>query len=155
MKSVRILAATATFASVSLLSCGWSTQAGLSLSVYSAQAAPRHVAMHRHYRHRYSPNPVAAGADLAAGAVGAAGAMTAGAVGTAAAIASAPFGGPYPYYGGGYYASSTWGDYECRWGSPGCRPYAERWAQSGPTWHGGGRDISRPGGRGVSRKPAE
>jgi len=140
MKRVNMAVAAATFASASLLSIGWSAQQGVSLSIDAAQAAPHHAAMHGHYRHR-GMNPVAAGAGLAAGAFG-----------TAAAIATAPFGGPN--YGNGYYASSAWGDYECRGGSPGCRPNAQRWASSGPSMDGGRRDRSRPGGRGVSRKPA-
>jgi hypothetical protein len=125
MTRAKMAVAAATFASASLLSFGWSAQ-GVSLAVAAAQAAPRHEAMHRHYRHRYGANPVAAGADVAAGAVGAAGALAAGAIGTAGAFAAAPFGGPY--YGNGYYSSSTWGDYDCGPNRPGCRPYAERWA---------------------------
>jgi hypothetical protein len=122
MTRAKMAVAAATFASASLLSFGWSAQ-GVSLAVDAAQAAPRHEAMHRHYRHHYGANPVAAGADVAAGA---AGALAAGAIGTAGAIAAAPFGGPY--YGNGYYSSSTWGDYDCGPNRPGCRPYAERWA---------------------------
>lgn len=153
MTRLKIAVAAATFASASLLSLSWSAHQGVSLAVDAAQAESQHVAMHRHYRHRYAQNPVAAGADLAAGAIGTAGALAAGAIGTAGAIAAAPFGGPD--YGDGYYSASTWGDYDCRMGAPGCRPYAEKWAQSGPTYHGGGRDISRPGGRGVSRRAAD
>jgi hypothetical protein len=118
MTRVQMAVAAASFASVSLLSFGWSADEGLSLTVAAAQAAPQHVAMHRHYRHRYGANPVAAGANVAAGVVGAA-------IGTAGAIAAAPFGGPY--YGNGYYSGSTWGDHDCGPGRPGCRPYAERW----------------------------
>jgi hypothetical protein len=125
MVRVKTGVAAATFASVSLLSFGWSAHQGVSLAVAAAQAAPQHVAMHRHYRHRYGVNPVAAGANVAAGAVNTAGALAAGVIGSAGAIAAAPFGGPY--YGNGYYSGSTWGDYDCGPGRPGCRPYAERW----------------------------
>jgi hypothetical protein len=97
----------------------------------------RHVARgyygeRRMARPYYGPNPVAAGADIAAGAVNTAGAVAAGAIGTAGAIAAAPFGaGPYaagPGYDGPYYASSAWGDYECRPGAGPyeCRPYASK-----------------------------
>ncbi len=158
MSSGKIAVAAAAFASMTLLSFGWSAQHGVSLSVASAQAkesremtskqhvarhatrvAPRHEArMARTYGDRrmarapYGPNPVQAGANVAAGAVNTAGAVAAGAIGTAGAIAAAPFGaGPYamgPGYEGPYYASSAWGDYECR---PGvgpydCRPYASK-----------------------------
>ena len=158
MSSGKIAVAAAAFASVTLLSFGWSAQHGVSLSVATAQAkegremASKHVARHaarvsprrdarmahRTYGERrvgrpyYGPNPVQAGADVAAGAVNTAGAVAAGAIGAAGAIAAAPFGaGPYamgPGYEGPYYASSAWGDYECR---PGvgpydCRPYASK-----------------------------
>ncbi len=101
------------------------------LPIVGAQAAkhPRHM-MHAH---RYGPNPVAAGADIAGGAVDTAGMLAFGAIGTATAIAAAPFGGgPYAYDagpgwgGGGYYAPSGYGDFECRPGYPGCRPYAAK-----------------------------
>jgi hypothetical protein len=97
-------------------------------SITGAQAAAdhthamKHVAAHHHHHMR---GPVAAGADLAAGAVDTAGAVAAGAIGTAGAIAAAPFGGG-PYAGNGYYASSTWGDFDCSPGYPGCRPYASK-----------------------------
>jgi len=83
----------------------------LPLSIGGAQARVHHTHLH----HRVL-NPVAAGADLAAGAIG-----------TAAAIAGAPFGAG-PYAGpGGYYASSTWGDFDCTSATyPGCRPYASK-----------------------------
>lgn len=174
MSSGKIAVAAATFASVTLLSFGWSAQHGVSLSVASASAqekqqakegremASKHVARHggrvssrhearmahrgygerqvagryagerRMARPSYGPNPIQAGPDVAAGAVNTAGAVAAGAIGTAGAIAAAPFGeGPYamgPGYEGPYYASSAWGDYECR---PGvgpydCRPYASK-----------------------------
>jgi hypothetical protein len=175
----KIAVAAATFASVTLLSFGWSDQHGASLSVASAQAqeqqqeqaqarerraepskemtskemtskemtsrrarmSPRHERRiaRRDYGERgrahpyYSPNPVQAGADVAAGAVNAAGAVAAGAVNTAGAIvgaATSPYdayaSGPYAGMDNGYYASSTWGDYECQSGSPGCKPYSAK-----------------------------
>lgn len=163
MKPKTIAIGAATFACAALLSVSWSEQRGVSLSIQSAQAAHARTAQMRQQPHGHmrrvsrgygrGPNPVNAGANIAAGAVNTAGAIAFGALDTAGAIASAPFGGPG--WNDGYYASSTWGDYECPYGAPGCRPNAERWAQSGPTYHGGGTDISRPGGRGVSRKAAD
>jgi hypothetical protein len=163
MNPKKIVVVVTTFACTALLSASWSEQSGISLSVQSAQAAHGKTSqMHRHSRghtgqvsrgYGRGPNPVDAGVNIAAGAMNTAGAMAFGAIDTAGAIVTAPFGGPG--WTDGYYASSTWGDYDCRMGAPGCRPYAERWAQSGPTYHGGGRDISRPGGRGVSRKAAD
>ena len=154
MSPGKIAVAAATFACTALLSFGWSPQNGASLSIESAQAqanessaatakkrvshvaAPKkqvaNVSHRRHWRaaQAHAPNPVAAGAGLAAGAVNTAGAIAAGAVNTAGAIATAPFGGPYatgPYAGpGGYYAASAWGDYDCRPGAAGCRPYASK-----------------------------
>jgi hypothetical protein len=128
----RIAVAATTFACVTLLSVGWSGERGVSLSVASAQAATKHAShmaagphrYHRRYGRGYGPNPVAAGADIAAGAVNTAGALAAGAIGTAGAIAAAPFGGPY--YGDGYYSPSNWGDFDCRAGYAGCRPYREK-----------------------------
>jgi hypothetical protein len=163
MNPKKLAVAATTFTCAALLSVSWSQQSGLSLSVQNALAAPAKTAqMHHHARghmrqvsrgYGRGPNPVQAGADIAAGAVNTAGALAFGAIDTAGAIATAPFGGPG--WNDGYYASSTWGDYDCRIAAPGCRPYAERWAQSGPSYEGGGRDISRPGGRGVSRKAAD
>ena len=156
--------AAATFACAALLSVSWSEQGGVSLSVQGAQAAhAKNAQMSRHSRGHMTrmsrgygrgPNPVEAGANIAAGAVNTAGALAFGALDTAGAIATAPFGGPGWNDGYGYYASSTWGDYDCSYGAAGCRPYADKWAQSGPSYLGGGRDISRPGGRGVSRNAA-
>ena len=159
MNPKKIVVAAATFACAALLSPNLSQQGGISLAVESANAAHGSLHMHRHARthmahaHAYARGPVEAGADIAAGAVNAAGAIAFGALDTAGAIAAAPFYGPS--WNDGYYSTSTWGDYDCRIGAPGCRPYAERWAQSGPTYHGGGRDISRPGGRGVGRRAAD
>jgi hypothetical protein len=134
MNPGRIAIAATAFACTALL--------GVSLSVDSVQAqtreghmasskqmASRHVAaaprghMRRHvargYARGYGPNPLEAGADVAAGAIG-----------TAGAIAAAPFGaGPYaaaPGWNEGYYASSTWGDFDCRPGYAGCQPYSSK-----------------------------
>lgn len=125
----RIAVAATTFVCMTLVSLGWSEQHGVSLSIASAQAQAKHpraskhmaAGSHRHYgrvSRGYGPNPVAAGAGLAAGAVDTAGALAFGAIDTAGAIAAAPF--------GGYYAPGTWGDYDCRPGYPGCRPYAQK-----------------------------
>jgi len=126
----RIAIAATSFACMTLLSSGWSEQRGVSLGIASAQAqtdrpqASKHIAAgsHRHgqrvVRRGYGPNPVAAGADLAAGAAD-----------TAGAIAAAPFGGSYagaPGWDSGYYAPSAWGDFDCRPGYAGCRPYASK-----------------------------
>ena len=133
----RIAVAATTFACMTLLSFGWSGQHGVSLGIASAQAqtdqpqASKHMAAgsHRHgqrvVRRGYGPNPVAAGADLAAGAADTAGELAAGAIGTAAA----PFGGSYAQTPGpdsGYYAPSAWGDFDCRPGYAGCRPYGSK-----------------------------
>src|ERR1700722_18126238 len=133
MNSKKLAVAATTFTCAALLSVSWSQQSGVSLSVQNAQAAPAKTAqmhhMRGHMRHAsrgYGRGPVEAGADIAAGAVNTAGALAFGALDTAGAIATAPFGGPdwNGGYNGGYYASSTWGDYDCRFGAPGCRPYA-------------------------------
>lgn len=139
MSLAKIAVAATSVACMTLVSFGWSAQRGVSLSIAGAQAQTQHAqasrhmaASHRHdrrvVRRGYGPNPVAAGAGLAAGAVNTAGAVAAGAIGTAGAIATAPFRGAYaadPGWGG-YYSPGTWGDYDCRPGSPGCRPYAEK-----------------------------
>ena len=164
MSPKTITVAAATFACAALLSVSWSEQRGVSLNIQTAQAAHAKAAQMSHHSRGHmsrvsrgygrGPNPIDASANIAGGAVNTAGALAFGALDTAGAIATAPFGGPG--WNGGYYSSSTWGDYDCRYGSAGCRPYAERWAaQSGPTYHGGGRDVSRVGGRGVSRKSAD
>ncbi len=150
MSPGKIAIAATAFACTTLLSFGWSEQHGASLSVASAQAMedtkahkdtrastsyrqshrrPAHVAA-RYERRSAStygpgPNPVAAGAAVAAGAVD-----------TAAGIARAatspwvyPGGGPYAAEGwdGSGYASSPWGDYECRPTSRfECRSYASK-----------------------------
>jgi hypothetical protein len=163
----KIVIAATTFACAAILSVSYSDQRGVSLGVQGAQAAPAktsHMMHHSrgHMGRGYARGPVDAGANVAAGAVNTAGAIAFGAINTAGAIATAPFGGPgwndSSGWNGGYYQSSSWGDYECRPGGRwACRPNAERWAQSaqsGPSYTGGRRDMSRPGGRGVSRKPA-
>jgi hypothetical protein len=145
----RIAVAATTFVCMTLLSVGWSGQHGVSLGIASAQAqasepqaskqqaskpqASKHMAASSHRQGRRivrgTPNPVAAGADLAAGAADTAGAAAAGAIGTAGAIAAAPFGGSYaqaPGSDSGYYAPSAWGDFDCRPGYAGCRPYSSK-----------------------------
>jgi hypothetical protein len=89
----------------------------------------------RYYGERryYGANPVEVGADVAAGAAYTAGAVAAGALNTAGAIvgaATSPYdayaSGPYSGWDNGYYASSAWGDYECRPGWSGCQPYSAK-----------------------------
>jgi hypothetical protein len=145
----RIAVAATTFACMALLSFGWTEQRGVSLGIASAQAQTdqpqaskqqaskqKHMAAGPQQRHGqrvvrrgYGPNPAAAGADLAAGAADTAGELAAGAIGTAGAIAAAPFGGSYaqaPGSDSGYYAPSAWGDFDCRPGYAGCRPYGSK-----------------------------
>jgi hypothetical protein len=129
MKLGKIAIATATFVCTALLSFGWSAeQRGVSLSIESAQArvgrpltpvSVAGVARRQYRRAGYGYGAGVVGAGLAAGAIGA----------TAVAAATSPWG----YYGGyggggGYYAGSTWGDYECH---PShtyvCQPYAAKW----------------------------
>jgi hypothetical protein len=132
MSPGKIAVAATAFACMTLVSFDWSEQRGLSLSIDSAQArvgrpqtsASAAGVSRRHYRqtaHRYGP--AAVGAGLAAGAIGTGAAVT--------AAATSPWGyrgGPYAATGGdGYYASSAWGDYDCR--APHayeCRPYASK-----------------------------
>jgi hypothetical protein len=123
----KIAIATATFACTALLSFGWSEQRGVSLSIESAQArvgrplTPVSVAgvARRNYRR--------AGYGYGAGVVGAG--LAAGAIGTAAVVAGTS---PWGYYGdngmaGGYYGTSTWGDYECHFSHTyACSPYAAK-----------------------------
>jgi hypothetical protein len=138
MSPGKLAIAAATFACMTLLSIGWSERNGATLSITSAEARTGQVATstkasavsRRHYgRTAYRRGPVAGatavGAGLAAGAVGTATAVT--------AAATSPWGyagGPYasaegPY--GGYYASSQWGDYECRPTSAHeCKPFASK-----------------------------
>jgi len=114
----KIAIATATFACTALLSFGWSEQRGVSLSIDSAEArigrplTPVSVAgvARRQYRR--------AGYGYGYG-VGVAGA------GLAVAAATSPAG--YYGYNAGYYAPSTWGDYECRFTHTyACSPYAAK-----------------------------
>jgi len=139
MRPGKIAVAATTFACVTLLSFGWSEQRGVSLSIESAQARVDHApsqVRHRGAAHRtfgraaYAPNPVAAGVGLAAGAIGTAAAATAAATSPwgYGYYGGGPYAGPAPGWGGdAYYASSPWGDYECRaphaWE---CRPYASK-----------------------------
>jgi hypothetical protein len=120
MRLGKIAIATATFACTALLSFSWSEQRGVLLSVESAQArvgrpltpvSVAGVARRQYRRAGYGYGAGVVGAGLAAGAIGA----------TAVAAATSP-------WGGGYYAGSTWGDYECH---PShtyvCQPYAAKW----------------------------
>ena len=136
----KISIATATFACAMLISFDWSAQQGVSLSVESAQArvgrplTPVSVAgvARRQYRR------AGYGYGYGAGMVGAG--LAIGAAATVAA-ATSPWGWGYnsqPYYGdsyaytdasqtaaGGYYASSPWGNYDCRYPHAwDCQPYA-------------------------------
>ena len=139
----KIAIATTTFACTALLSVGWSEQRGASLSIESAQArvgrplTPVSVAGVARRQDRRA----AYGYGYGAGVVGAG--VAAAAIGTAAAAATSPWGygygsyayagGPYAYGGSGYFASSPWGDYECRnpYGYP-CNPYeAKNWWGTG------------------------
>jgi len=122
----KIAIATATFACTALLSFGWSEQRGVSLSIDSAEArigrplTPVSVAgvARRQYRragYGYGYGVGVAGAGLAAATYGTA----------AVAAATSPAG--YYGYNGGYYAPSTWGDYECRFTHTyACSPYAAK-----------------------------
>lgn len=136
-----IALSTTTFALAMLLSVDWSAQRTVTLSVDSAQArvgrplTPVSVAgvARRQYRrgaYGYGYGAGVVGAGLAAGAV------------AATAAATYPwgyqaYGQPYhqeayytayaadPNWAGGYYASSPWGDYECRIPHPyECQPYS-------------------------------
>src|SRR3974390_51723 len=134
----KVAIATATFACTALLSVSWSEQRGASLSIESAQArvgrplTPVSVAG---VARRQNRRP-ASGYGYGAGVVGAG--VAAAAIGTAAAASPwgyygsgygsyAYAGGPYAYGAGGYFASSPWGDYDCRnpYGYP-CNPYSSK-----------------------------
>ena len=134
----KIAIATTALVCATLLSFGWSAERGVSLSIESAQARVGHPATaasvagvsRRHYRRAaYGRDGGVVGAGVAAGA-----GLAAGAVGTAVAAATAPlgYGGPYagpypsPYAGGGYYASSPWGDYACSPSAAGCKRFASK-----------------------------
>ena len=148
MSLARIAIASTTFACTALLSFGWSEQRGASLSIESAQArvgrpfTPVSVAgvARRQYRRG------AYGYGYGAGVVGAG--LAAGAYSTAAVAATSPWGyrtaygyhpaaveaatSPSGYYansgwGGGYFAASPWGDYECHpTHTYVCSPYAAK-----------------------------
>ncbi len=131
----KIAITTTTFTLAMLLSIEWSGQRGVSLSAESAQArvgrpltpvSVAGVARRQHRRGVYGYGAGVVGAGLAAGAVAA-----------TAAAATYPWGHdayayhegePYAAYadtGGGYYASSPWGYYECRLPHPyDCQPYS-------------------------------
>lgn len=144
MKSrlAKIAIAATTFACGMLLSVEWSAQHGVSLSIESAQArvgrpgTPLSVAGVA--RRQYRRATYGYGAGYGYGAVGAG--LAIGAATVAAATSPwgyDPYGHPYDayagtdptydggFYGGGYYAESPWGYYECRiphaWD---CQPYS-------------------------------
>jgi hypothetical protein len=144
----KVAIATTTFACTAFLSVGWSEQRGTSLSIESAQArvgrpltpvSVAGVARRQNRRAAYGYGAGVVGAGVAAAAIG-----------TTAAVAAAtsPWGYGYGGYGyggygyGGYYASSPWGDYECRnpYGYP-CNPYENK------NWYGTGTTaavVARP-----------
>src|SRR3974390_2979094 len=131
----KVAIATMTFACTALLSVGWSEQRGVSLSIESAQArigrpltpvSVAGVARRQNRRAAYGYGAGVVGAGVAAAAIG-----------TAAAAAASPWGygygsyayagAPYAYGAAGYFASSPWGDYDCRnpYGYP-CNPYSSK-----------------------------
>jgi hypothetical protein len=129
----KLAIATTTFACTALLTFSWSEQSGASLSIESAQArvgrpltpvSVAGVARRQNRRAAYGYGAAAVGAGVAAAAVG-----------TAAAAATSPWGygsyayggEPYAYGAAGYFASSPWGDYDCRnpYGYP-CNPYSSK-----------------------------
>ena len=101
-----------------------------------SRASAEHVTGRHYRRSAYGPGPVR-GPGPGRNPVAAGAAVAAGAVDTAAGIAGAvtspwvyPGGGPYAsaegWQGGGY-ATSPWGDYDCRPTSAyECRPYASK-----------------------------
>jgi hypothetical protein len=106
MRLWKLALASSTFACATLLSFGWTEQGGLSVSTESAQArigrpltpfSVAGVARRQYRRTGYGYGAAAVGAGL----VGAA------AVGTAAATG---WGWNQPYYDGGYYRYSSYGD---------------------------------------------
>jgi hypothetical protein len=157
MKRIRlakIAIATTTFACTALLSCGWSEQRGVSLSVESAQArvgrplTPVSVAGVARRQNRRA----AYGYGYGAGVVGAG--VAAAAIGTTAAVAAAAspagyYGDGYyggNYYGAGYFAASPWGDYECRTphGYP-CNPHVSKnWWGTGTGSYAAAGYVARP-----------
>lgn len=140
----KVAIATASLACATLFSFGWSGERGVSLSIESAQArvgrpltpvSVAGVARRQDRRAAYGYGGYGGygygGYGYGAGVVGAG--LAAGAVATAAyaanAAATTPWGyqGTEPYAGGGWYASSPWGDYECRAPHPyGCQPYTAK-----------------------------
>ena len=129
MSPGKIASAIPTFACAIFLSFGWSEQRGVSLSIESAQArvgrplTPVSVAGVARRQNRRAAYGYGYGGAVGAG-------LAAATIGTAAAAATSPwgyygnryYGNPYDsnayaggnYYGAGYFASSPWGDYECR-----------------------------------------
>jgi hypothetical protein len=113
----KVAIATSTFACAALLSCGWSEDGGVSLSVESAHARVGRpltpVSVAGVARRQYRRGAYGYGAGVVGAGLGAA------AIGTAAAVgaATSPWGwggDPYytgaGYYGGGpYYRNAAWG----------------------------------------------
>ena len=150
MSPGKIAIAVPTFACATFLSFGWSEQRGVSLSVESAQArvgrplTPVSVAGVARRQNRRAAYGYGYGGAVGAG-------LAAATIGTAAAAATSPwgyygnryYGNPYDsnayaggnYYGAGYFASSPWGDYECR--NPhaySCNPHSSKdWWGTGTT----------------------
>jgi hypothetical protein len=135
MSPGKIAVAATAFACMTLVSFDWSAQRGVSLSIESAQArvpqtsASAEGVSRRHYRRTaHRSGPAAVGTGVAARAAGTAEAVTF----AATSPWASPGGGPYAAtgtggFGGGYYAPSAWGDYECR--APHayeCRPHASK-----------------------------
>jgi hypothetical protein len=128
----KIAIATTTFACTALLSFSWSEQRGASLSIESAQArvgrpltpvSVAGVARRQNRRAAYGYGAGVVGAGVAAAAIGTAAAAT-----SPWGYGSYAYGGdPSAYGAGGYFASSPWGDYDCRnpYGYP-CKPYAAK-----------------------------
>jgi len=124
----KVAIATSTFACAALLSCGWSEQRGVSLSVESAQArvgrpltpvSVAGVARRQNRRAAYRYDAAGIAGPLAVDYAGiAAAAGTAAAVG---ATTSPGWGwGGNPYYAGGPYAGGPYG-----WGGQGPGPYTQ------------------------------
>jgi hypothetical protein len=135
----KVAIAATTFACATLFSVGWTEQGGVSLSVDSAQArigrplTPVSVAgvARRHARRAAYGYGYGYGAGVVGAGVVAAGAVAA----TTVAAATSPWGyeNSWAYQGngssaaGGWYASSPWGDYECRGDRPYvCQPFAAK-----------------------------
>ena len=122
----KVAIATSTFACAALLSCGWSEQRGVSLSVDSAQArvgrpltpvSVAGVARRQNRRAAYRYDAAGMAGPMAVNYAGISAAGTGAAVGAAT---SPGWGwGGNPYYAGGPYAGGPYG-----WGGQGPGPYS-------------------------------